>query len=519
MTSAAAPTPAEMATFAQVIRTHAARRGAAPALTFEGQTASFAALDAASSRAANALRALGVGKGDRVAVLCRNRPEHFELLIACSKIGATLVGLNWRLAPAEIQEILKRCRPAVLFAADGEAHLLSAEARGLAGKLLSLETDYPAARDAAEASDPGHEGAPDEVILLLYTSGTTGLPKGVMLTNRNMSYTYRLATEAWGMSEDSVNLVAMPLFHIGGCGYGSSTMMAGGHTVLMRDVDCDEAIRLMERHAVTHTFFVPTVVQGLLRVEGIAQADLSAMQLLMYGAAPIGDVLLSKALKVFECNFMHAYGMTEAAGTVVTLPPEDHALEGDRARLLKSCGRPLPWVELRVIDPATGTDAAVGDPGEIWLRSGMITPGYWQNRSATAEAITPDGWFRTGDAAYRDEEGYVFLFDRFKDMIISGGENIYPAEIENALNAHDGIAECGVIGVPHDKWGETPLAVIVPKSGAALTEAEIIDFCRSRIARYKCPTRVAFVDSLPRNASGKLQKHKLRDQFRETADA
>ncbi len=360
--------------------------------------------------------------------------------------------------------------------------------------MISLDDSYPTMRDAAVAIDPGHMGAPDEPILLLYTSGTTGLPKGVTLTNRNMSYTWRLATESWGMSEASVNLVAMPLFHIGGCGYGSSTMMAGGHTVLMRDVDCDLAIDLMQKHRVTHAFFVPTVVQGLLRVEGVEDADLSTMELLMYGAAPIGDVLLSKAMKVFDCNFMHAYGMTEAAGTVVTLRPEDHALEGDKAKLLKSCGRPLPWVDLRIIDPETDEDAAPGKPGEIWLRSEMITPGYWQNPSATQEAITQDGWFRTGDAAYRDADGYVFLFDRFKDMIISGGENIYPAEIENALNAHDGIAECGVIGVPHEKWGETPLAVIVPKAGADLSEAEIIEFCRNRIARYKCPTRVAFVE-------------------------
>jgi acyl-CoA synthetase (AMP-forming)/AMP-acid ligase II len=296
-------------------------------------------------------------------------------------------------------------------------------------------------------------------------------------------------------------------------------MMAGGHTILMRDVDCDVAIDLMQKHRVTHAFFVPTVVQGLLRVEGVENADLSAMELLMYGAAPIGDVLLSKAMKVFDCNFMHAYGMTEAAGTVVTLRPEDHALEGDKAKLLKSCGRPLPWVELRIIDPMTKEDAAPGEPGEIWLRSEMITPGYWNDPAATQEAITQDGWFRTGDAAYRDADDYVFLFDRFKDMIISGGENIYPAEIENALNAHDGIAECGVIGVPHEKWGETPLAVIVPKAGADLSEAEIIEFCRNRIARYKCPTRVAFVSSLPRNASGKLQKHILREQFREPVDA
>jgi long-chain acyl-CoA synthetase len=251
----------------------------------------------------------------------------------------------------------------------------------------------------------------------------------------------------------------------------------------------------------------------LLRVPGIEQADLSSLQLLMYGAAPIGDVLLSKAMEVLQCQFMHAYGMTEAAGTVVVLPPADHALDGPKAALLKSCGRALPWVDLRVIDPNSMTDAAQGQPGEIWLRSPMMTPGYWNAPKPTAEAITQDGWFRTGDAAYLDAEGYVFLFDRFKDMIISGGENIYPAEIENVLNAHEGIHECGVIGVAHEKWGETPLAVIVRQDGAEISTQEIIAFCRARLAHYKCPTQVAFAETLPRNASGKLLKHEMRKVF------
>lgn len=239
----------------------------------------------------------------------------------------------------------------------------------------------------------------------------------------------------------------------------------------------------------------------------------------MYGAAPIGDVLLSRAMAVLNCRFMHAYGSTEAAGTVVSLAPEDHALDGPKAALLKSCGRPMPWVELRVIDPDTLADAPTGNPGEVWLRSPMITRGYWNAPDATADAITEDGWFRTGDAAYLDADGYMYLVDRFKDMIISGGENIYPAEIENVLNAHDGIAECGVIGVAHDKWGETPLAVIVAKKAAKISEAEIIEFCRARLARYKCPTQVAFADSLPRNASGKLLKHEMRRTFEGRIDA
>jgi long-chain acyl-CoA synthetase len=499
-------------TFAEIIRGHAAARPNAPALTFEDVTQTFAALDASSSRTANALRAEGIRPGDRVAVLTKNRAEFFELIIACSKIGAILVGLNWRLAAAEIAAILADAAPAIVIAGPQERSLLPETPI----RTIVFGEAYDAWRDAHAATDPGHRGAPDEVILLLYTSGTTGLPKGVMLTNEGMSYTRRLA-EAWGMTSASVNLVAMPMFHIGGCGYGSSTMMAGGHTVLMREVDPARAIELIARHRVTHTFFVPAVVQMLLQAPGIEDADLSSLELLMYGAAPIGDVLLKRAIEKLNCGFMHAYGMTEASGTVTILPPADHEPDGPRAGLLKSCGKPLPWVELRVIDPATQTDATAGTVGEVWLRSAMIMKGYWNNPAATREAIVEDGWYRTGDAGTRDADGFLYLVDRFKDMIISGGENIYPAEIENALNAHPAIREVGVIGIEHSRWGETPMAVVVLREGGTATAEDIIEFTRSRLARYKCPTSVVFVDALPRNASGKLLKHEMRRIYRRPA--
>jgi len=307
----------------------------------------------------------------------------------------------------------------------------------------------------------------------------------------------------------------MPMFHIGGCGYGSSTMMVGGHTVLMREVNPAKAVELIAAHRVTHTFFVPTVVQALLQVEGIETADLSSLQLLMYGASPIGDVLLRRALGRLKCRFMQAYGMTESSGTVVVLNPEDHDLDGPRAGLLKACGRALPWVELRVVDPATHAGAEIGQVGEIWLKTRMLMKGYWEKPETTREAITADGWFRTGDAGFLDGDGYVFLFDRFKDMIVSGGENVYPAEIENVLNAHPAIREVGVIGAPHEKWIETPMAVVVLKLGAEVDEKALIGFTRERLAHFKCPTRVRFVESLPRNASGKLLKREMRRLFLE----
>lgn len=497
-------------TFAKILRHNAQRRPDAAALTFEGQTQSFADLHKVSSLSANLLTSKGVRAGDRVAILSKNRAEYFELIYAANKIGATLVCLNWRLSSREISEILNDAEPSLLLV-DGIGAGLLPEGFHLCG-VLEFGPDYDALRAAQPDSDPGHDGAPDETTLILYTSGTTGLSKGVMLSNEGMSYTADLA-KAWGMSEASVNLVAMPLFHIGGCGYGSSTMLAGGHTVLMADVDMPTIIDLIPRYKVTHTFMVPAVVQALLNAPEVAQADMSSLELLMYGASPMGDVMLRRAIDTFGCNFMHAYGMTESSGTVVCLGPEWHDPDGPNSHLLKSCGSALPWVELRVVDPATGADQPAGAVGELWLRTRMLMKGYWQNPEATAEAIVEGGWFRSGDAAYLDDKGHVFLFDRYKDMIISGGENIYPAEIENVLNGHPVIAQVGVIGVPHERWGETPLAVVVLKAGQSVTEAELIAYTRADLAHYKCPTRVAFVDELPRNASGKLLKPELRRMF------
>ncbi len=493
-------------TFATVMRRHAAARPTSPALTFRDRTQTFAELHDASSRTANALLARGVKRGERVAVLSKNRPEMYELIYACNKIGAVLAALNWRLSAREIDLILADCDASLIVVDETGAGLLPSEP-GL--PVLRFGPEFDAMRATSAAEDPGHVGTPDETALILYTSGTTGLPKGAMLSNRGMSYTRDLAG-SWGMSEHSVNLVAMPLFHIGGCGYGSSTMLAGGHTVLMEAVDIEEMLRLIPRYHVTHTFLVPAVVQALLNSDGVHSADLSSLELLMYGAAPMGDVLVKRAMEVLGCRFMHAYGMTESSGTVVNLAPESHDPGGPRSGLLKSCGRALPWVELRVVDPATGQDAPLGEVGEIWLRTPMIMTGYWHNEAATRDAITPEGWYRTGDAAYLDDEGHVFLFDRFKDMIISGGENIYPAEIENVLNGHPAVAEVGVIGVPHEKWGETPLAVVVRRPGQTTRADDLVAYTRANLATYKCPSRIIFADSLPRNASGKLLKHEMR---------
>lgn len=491
-----------------LLRRHAAQTPAAPCLTFRTETLSFGEMDARASRVANALTAQGVRPGDRIAMIARNAPAHFELLFGCAKAGAIFLPVNWRLSPREIAGILADGGPALLIIEDDLQSLLTETAS--LPPIITL-ADYPTWRDAAIAEDAGQTPGPGDPLLILYTSGTTGLPKGAVLSHENLSYLARMAQELWGFTPSSVNLVAMPLFHIGGIGYAMTGLSQGGHTVLMQQVVPAEIVAAMREHRVTHGFFVPTVIQMLLEVPGVAKMDLTSLERIFYGAAPIGEAVLKRAMEMFGCGFSHVYGMTETAGTVVTLAPEDHDPGGPCAHRLRSCGLPMPWNELALFDPATGNTVATGEVGEIRIRSRVNMLGYWNNPEETAKTITPDGWLCTGDAAYQDADGYVYIHDRFKDMIVSGGENIYPTEIENVLYDHPAVAAVAVIGVPHERWGETPRAFVVTREGLQPTEAELIAFSRERLAHYKCPTSVAFVTALPQNASGKILKKDMRD--------
>lgn len=495
---------------ADLVREFGRTRPGAPALSWGGSTLSFADLDRRSSQAANALTAAGVRAGQRVAVLDRNSPAFFELMFGCSKIGAVLVGLNWRLSAPEIASILADADVAGLLVGQD---LVGVVAGAAAPWTVVMGQGYEAWLGAASAVDPAVPGSTDDVVLQLYSSGTTGRPKGAMITHANLAYTVTLAAKAWAMSAASVNLVPSPLFHIGGAGYGLTTLSQGGHTVLPLDADPASLLGAIERHGVTHAFFVPAVVQSLIDSPAVATTDLSSLQLIGYGAAPMTESLLLKAFDVLGCRFLGVYGMTESTGTVVVLPPEDHDPGGPRAHLLRSVGKPLDWVELAVRDPMTGEDLPAGEVGEIWLRSGQNMPGYWNQPETTAQTLVPGGWLRTGDGAHLDAEGYVFLHDRLKDMIISGGENVYPGEVENVLADHPGVADVAVIAVPHERWGETVKAVVVLRPGTALTAPDLLEFARTRLARYKCPTTIDFVDALPRNASGKVLKKDLRAPF------
>ena len=335
-----------------------------------------------------------------------------------------------------------------------------------------------------------------------------------MLANRNISTMIELAgADAFGIDESTVSLVAMPLFHIGGSGWALTAMSRGGTSVILRDMDPAELLRLVERERITHTFVVPAVLMLLLGTPGIEKADLSSLDTIYYGASPIAEDVLVRCMAVIGCHFAQVYGMTETSGAIVRLEHQDHDPDGERRHLLRAAGKPLPEVDIRIVDPDTSGDVPTNTVGEIWTRSPYNMVGYWQKPEETASTILEGGWLRTGDAGYMDDEGYLFLHDRIKDMVVSGGENIYPAEVENVLLGVPGVGDAAVIGVPDDTWGETVKAVVVRAPGSDVAADAIIAFCRERLAHYKCPTSVDFTETLPRNPSGKILKRELREPY------
>lgn len=471
-------------------------------------------------RTANVLAAHGVGPEDRVAFLDKNGVEHFDVFYGSALLNAVAVDVNWRLAAPEVEYIVNDADAKVLVAGADFEPVLDAIAGNLSTvrKILVVGgsgkyDDFESAMAAAGTDDPGVQQGPDDVAFQLYSSGTTGRPKGVMLTNANFFGLLPLAREMWELDETSVNLAAMPLFHIGGGGWAAAGQYVGASTVILRDLDPAALVRMIPELGITHGFVVPAVLQFMLMVPGVDQADFSSLRVLVYGASPISEEVLAKSVTTFGCKFWQAYGLTETTGAVVNLAPEDHDVSGPNRHRLRSCGKPGPGVGLKIVDPDTGDECPQGEVGEIWLSGPQIMKGYWKMPDETAKSIDADGWFRSGDAGYVDADGYVYIHDRVKDMIVSGGENVYPAEVENVLMSCPGIADVAVIGVPHERWGETAKAVVVKQAGSDVTEQDIIDYARQRLAKFKCPTSVDWVDALPRNPSGKILKKDLRAPY------
>ena len=507
----------EIAGLADIVRTHARQRPDTAALVHRGRTTSYANLDHAASCVAQGLIADGIRPQRRVAHLDKSSDLFFELLFGVAKASAVMVSVNWRLAPPEVLHIVNDAEAEILFVGE-EFFPVVEQIRGelkTVRKIVALDgrhaawhsfTDW---RDRHPATDPKLPARPSDTAVQFYTSGTTGLPKGAELTNTNFSSMMGLWTEDWLLAPGVPNLVCLPMFHIGGAGWGIAGLFAGATNHVVREFVPTEILQIIERERLQVMLLVPAMILFLVQAPQIRETDLSSLGLIVYGAAPIPAELLKQAMAVFPCGFQQVYGLTETTGAITLLPPSDH--DPNDARKLLSCGYAQKGVELRIVGD-DGTDLPPDSVGEIAVRSSQVMGGYWKLPEATQRAVQGD-WFFTGDAGYLDAKGYLYIYDRVKDMIVSGGENIYPAEVESALFGHPAVADVAVIGVPDERWGETVKAVVVKKKDAEVTPAELIGWARERIAGYKLPKSVDFIDALPRNPTGKILKRELRKTY------
>jgi acyl-CoA synthetase (AMP-forming)/AMP-acid ligase II len=486
-----------MRTIAEMLRWRARRHPSLEAVWFDGKSHTFAEFNESTSLlAAGLLDKLSLAPGDRVGILDKNSAAYFELFFALDKAGLVAGPINWRLTPHEIKQIVDDIKPKLIVT--GAEFLATGAATGVPTVTFA---------ELPRGGDDPRRDADGAVSAQFCTSGTTGLPKGAMLTGWNLLNVGSCgALESPEMREGGRSLVCLPLFHIGGTIWAIWAMQTGSTVVIVRDPLPDVLLKTMVEQRIESALLVPTLMLLMTELAGSRTADFSALKLISYGTAPISPDLLRRAIETFKCRFLQVYGLTETTGPFTALSHEEHV--GER---LLSCGRPMLGGRVRIVD-SDGKDLPPHEIGEILYRGENLMAGYWGRKDATAQAIR-NGWFHTGDAGYVDEEGYIFLKDRIKDMIISGGENVYPAEVEGVLMGHPEVLECAVIGVPDAKWGETVKAVVVRRQGASLGEAALIAWSRDKLAGFKRPSSVDFIDALPRNAAGKLLKRTLREPY------
>ena len=502
---------------ADIVRTHARERSDAPAIVYEGRTTTYGALDQAASRVGAGLIAEGVKPQARIAHLDKSSDLFFELLFGVAKANAVMVSVNWRLAPPEVLHIVNDAEAEILFVGEEYFPVIEKIRDDLktVRKIVAIGgrhgawEDFADWRDRHPAIDPNLPAKPADTAVQFYTSGTTGLPKGAELTNANFAGMLPLWTESWQLAVGVPTIVCLPMFHIGGAGWGVAGLFAGATNHVVREYVPAQILSVIQAERIQVMLLVPAMILFLVQAPQIRETDLSSLRLIIYGAAPIPAELLKQAMSIFPCGFQQVYGLTETTGAITLLPPEDH--DPNDAKKLLSCGYAQKGVELRIVGE-DGKDATTGVVGEIVVRSPQVMGGYWKLPEATARSIQGD-WFFTGDAGYLDDKGYLFIYDRVKDMIVSGGENIYPAEVESALFGHPAVADVAVIGVPDDRWGEAVKAVVVKKPGAEVSQGELITWARNQIAGYKLPKSVDFIDALPRNPTGKILKRELRKAY------
>lgn len=490
----------------------------------DGETRlTYSALGARVDRLAGAFHGLGLQRGDRVAILDVNSVRYLEAYYACAAAGLVLVPLNFRLAPRELDHILNDAGARVLLLA-ASFHPIYEEVRGHVPTVQSVVTfgtaatppgmiDYEELLGNAKPLEAPVETELDEVIQIYYTSGTTGEPKGVCLTNRNMIASALDAIVSLGITPKDIWLHAAPLFHLVDAWATWSLPLVGG-TQATINFEPRRVLEVIEREKVTMTGLPPTMINLLANHPQVGAFDKKSLRQIMYGGSPTPLGVLRKGYEALGCQFRHAYGITETSGIVTLFPPEDPRFEGpeERIRRTASAGQALPHLDVRVVDDA-GNDLAPGQVGELLIAGPRVMKEYWKKPEATANAIR-DGWYYSGDMGYRDEEHHIYVVDRKKDMIITGGENVYPIEVENVLSTHPAVLEVAVLGVPDDTWGEAVKAVVVLRPEHRATAQELIDFCRGKIAGYKIPKAVDFSrEPLPKTGPGKIAKRILRDPY------
>ena len=508
-----------MKTLGEMIERNARFHADREALVFGDRRVTHGEMAERARRFSDALYRQGLRRQDRVAVLAMNCAAYYETYRACEWAGFLLATVNFRLAPAEILHIVKDAAPkALVFEAQYAAlvdalrpQLPDVECYICIGDAPSWATSFESAMEAGSADGPPIRSQPDDFAYLIYTSGTTGHPKGVVRTHRAMCATADSCALVTEFSGHSRVLQTTPAFHVGGIGFVNAVAWLGGVTVLHRSFEPKAMLETIQAERITFTFLVSAMLQALLDIPELSSYDLSSIENITTAAAPVPVPLLKRGIEVLGPVFSVQYGMTES--NACWLPSHEVRPDGtaEEVRRLASVGHPCPGIELRIVDDS-GLDLPQGQTGEVWLRSATQLSGYWNNSVATIDALR-DGWYRSGDMGFQDSSGYVFLVDRKKDMIISGGENIYSREVENALLQHPSVIDAAVIGSPHEKWGECVKAIVVLRPGKTIQEAELIAFCRELIAGYKCPKSVEFVDELPRLPTGKISKVVLRQRF------
>lgn len=505
----------EFITLDEILAHWAKTQPDAPAIEGAGLSFTYGETEVLTRKIIALFKAHGIAPGDRVAFLGKNDPAYGLLLCACMRYGAVMAPVGWRLAPPEIAYILSDTAAKLLIATAAfmDAARTATDSLDTAPNVISAEAVLDEMTGLAPATYT--PAGADDAVLQLYTSGTTGNPKGATLSNRNLCE-LRVEGIRAGLSyytdyrAGDCMLVVMPIAHIGGTGSFMMGVESGIRTVFEPEFTPDTVIDAVIA-GTTHMFLVPAALQFMIQHPRAGTTDFSNLRYFMYGAAPMPLELLKQAVATMpNTQFLQVYGMTETTGTISILPPEDHILEGNER--MRSAGKALPGVRIEVRGP-DNVEVPRGEIGEVCIHSPSNTAGYWNLPEATASTIDPDGWLHTGDAGIMDADGYIYIQDRIKDMIISGGENVYPAEVENAIFGHPAVAEVAVIGVPSAKWGEEVKACVVPKPGAEIDAEDIIAWARSRIAAFKAPKSVDMIEVMPRNASGKILRRQLRAPY------